>query len=159
LLSVKGIIKILLSNLNIEDILTRIKEIEGVKTFKEVANILSVSEVNISQWRKRGSIPYEKLIEYCKNKDIVLDWLITGRGAMRIIQSSPKQYAIVNIPPGLTREDIEDYMRATTKNEALIKEKDLLDQKIIRLEQALAEMNEEDRNRILNGFLLILGAI
>lgn len=87
------------------------------------------------------------------------DWLLTGSGAMHIIKSGPAQYAIVNIPPGLTREDVELYMRTRAETESLLKEKDIIDQKIYKIEQALSELDEEDRDRMLNGFLSILGAI
>lgn len=140
----------------IEDILSRIKQIENVTTFKDVADILNVSEVNISQWRKRNSIPYDKLIKYCKKNDVSFDWLITGRGPIYILKVSPKQYAIVDIPPGLTKEDIEIYLRARAQNESILKEKAILDQKIICIEQALSKLDEEDRDRILNAFLQIL---
>lgn len=85
-----------------------------------------------------------------------IDWILTGSGEMHLIKVSTKQYAIVDIPPGLTKEDIEIYLRARAQNESILKEKTILDQKIICIEQALSKLDAEDRDRILNAFLQIL---
>lgn len=64
----------------INDIINKIKELEDVKKYYEVANILNVSQSTFANWQTRGTIPYEVLLRYCKKKGLNLEWILTGEG-------------------------------------------------------------------------------
>jgi hypothetical protein len=61
---------------NISEILSLIKQIEGIKNDTELVNILEVSASTISTWRKRGTIPYDILYLYCKKRGYILNDLL-----------------------------------------------------------------------------------
>ena len=67
-----------------ERAISRIKEAEGLKYDADVAACLEVETKRVSQWKYRGTPPYEKLVEYSRKQGISLDWLLNERGPMRI---------------------------------------------------------------------------
>jgi len=64
---------------NSSTILDRIMEIEGISTDVELAKILDTKQNTLSNWRKRDSIPYDKIIQYCDMKSISLDFIFKGQ--------------------------------------------------------------------------------
>ncbi len=60
----------------------RLYEFLDVKTDKDLANKLNVNPENVSRWRKRNTIPYDVLTEFCHKHDINYFWLIYGEGDM-----------------------------------------------------------------------------
>jgi len=77
-------------NVIFEEILSRIKNATGVKTQKELAEILGIREASISEAKKRGGIPHEWVVKLALQKNISPEWLLRGRGPTYTI-SSPKQ--------------------------------------------------------------------
>ncbi|KAF0193200.1 MAG: hypothetical protein FD165_303 [Gammaproteobacteria bacterium] len=61
----------------------RIKQAEGLRYDADVADRLNVERKRLSQWKYRGTPPYEKLIDYSRKSGISLDWLLNDRGPMR----------------------------------------------------------------------------
>lgn len=55
---------------DIYKILNRIKGWFDISTDAELADLLGVKQNTISSWRSRGSIPYKKIIAFCKKHDI-----------------------------------------------------------------------------------------
>ncbi|MFK5892862.1 MAG: helix-turn-helix domain-containing protein [Pseudomonadota bacterium] len=65
-------------NFDIESILDRIKKTSSSKSHTELAATLKSSPQVVSTWKKRGTIPYEKIIEFAEAKDLSLDYLFYG---------------------------------------------------------------------------------
>lgn len=63
---------------NILEILSRIKELKGLKTDREVASFLGMTKTALSNHKTRGTIPYEKISTACELLGVYLDWLLTG---------------------------------------------------------------------------------
>jgi transcriptional regulator with XRE-family HTH domain len=60
-----------------------LKEIQSYLGFKkdiDFAEFLGISQSTLSNWHKRGSIDYERIISKCELIDA--NWLLTGRGEM-----------------------------------------------------------------------------
>lgn len=72
--------------LSADEILARVKIAENVKRDSELASILCTDAKNVSNWKKRGTVPYEKLVEYAIRSGVSLDWLILDRGPMKVDQ-------------------------------------------------------------------------
>lgn len=68
----------------VEEIVERIKSAEGLRFDTEVAPLFGVDKTTIGKWKSRGTIPYEYLINYAQQKGYSLDWLLLGRGPMKI---------------------------------------------------------------------------
>jgi DNA-binding transcriptional MerR regulator len=88
----------------IDEILFRIKQIEGINSNTELANILKVTPQNIYIWRKRNTIPYKELIGYCKNNLQSMDWLLTGKKLNQSLESAAKNIS----EPSVTYNDPRD---------------------------------------------------
>jgi len=81
--------------LTIEKILEVIKEIESANSDYHLASILHVSTSTLAMWRKRGSVPYKVLLDYCNDRDYHLDWLLNGSGHMyKVVRENSPEYLI-----------------------------------------------------------------
>ncbi|MDD5227323.1 MAG: helix-turn-helix transcriptional regulator [Methylococcales bacterium] len=70
------------SEISAENVITRLKQLLNVKTDLELAEILGVSKPTISAWRQRNSVPHTICIQIAQEKNVSLDWLLTGEGTM-----------------------------------------------------------------------------
>jgi hypothetical protein len=64
------------------EILDRLMDFKGLKSDNKLADILDVSPNTVSTWRKRNSIPFIKIIEFCDYESISLDYIFNGKGGM-----------------------------------------------------------------------------
>lgn len=62
----------------IEAILIRLAELTEASNDAQLADHLGVTRQVISKWKKRGTIPYEKIIDFAHREDISVDWLLFG---------------------------------------------------------------------------------
>lgn len=68
-------------SLDVNKILKRIGDILDTNSASEIANALGVSRQVLSGWKKRKTIPWEKLWEFSHDTDLPLTYLLTGRHA------------------------------------------------------------------------------
>lgn len=61
-------------------IINRIKEISGLRTDADVAKTLGLKPNTLSERKARDSVPFEEIFRYCVQKEIYLDWILTGVG-------------------------------------------------------------------------------
>jgi hypothetical protein len=61
----------------------RIKEALGCDSDAELAWVLGTSPQNVSHKRTRNSVPYREAIFVSVSASVSLDYLLTGRGALR----------------------------------------------------------------------------
>lgn len=83
----------------IENVLSRLSIVLGVKTDTELAKALGTTSSTISSWKTRESIPYAKCVELAEAKDISLDWLLTGVG--QIYRDQPATETAITSGTGL----------------------------------------------------------
>lgn len=79
---------------NISEILDMIMLIEGVNSDSKLVDILEVSQANISNWRKRGTIPYDILYKYCKKRGYILNEILDDdiNQSSNIVSEPQSQY-------------------------------------------------------------------
>lgn len=68
------------------EILDRIKESIGDKdkvTDKEIADIFGYKAVPFSQLKRRNSVPFEKILDYCKKEGLSPMYIFYGEGSLR----------------------------------------------------------------------------
>ncbi|MBL7105470.1 MAG: helix-turn-helix domain-containing protein [Bacteroidales bacterium] len=111
---------------SIVDILNRIKKIENVKSEYAIARILNKNQGTITNWKKRNIIPFEVLYSYCNKKKISFDWLLSGKGDHLV---SPE---------------------AKNNNDLI------LDRKIKNLISLLNQLDEKEKNILINSFTHII---
>ncbi|MDW7745862.1 helix-turn-helix domain-containing protein [Halomonas sp.] len=60
-------------------VLDRLARLTGAQTDAALADVLGTSRQVLSGWRKRGTIPYEKLVEFAQSsEDVSLNYLLWG---------------------------------------------------------------------------------
>lgn len=70
----------------LRQVLDRLKVLEGVRNDVDLAGPLATNKRNVSAWKERGTLPWERLHDYCQRRQISLEWLINGRGAREVTQ-------------------------------------------------------------------------
>ncbi|EBN9665436.1 transcriptional regulator [Salmonella enterica] len=65
-----------------EVVLARLKQVFSVSSDVALCEALSVSPQTLSSWKSRNKIPYANCVEVSTQRNISLDWLLTGRGGM-----------------------------------------------------------------------------
>ena len=68
----------------LRQVLDRLKTLEGVRNDADLAEPLATNKRNVSAWKERGTLPWERLHAYCLRRQISLEWLINGRGAAQV---------------------------------------------------------------------------
>ncbi len=68
----------------LRQVLDRIKSVEGVPNDVDLAEPLATNRRNIAAWKERGSLPWERLYDYCQRRRISLEWLLNGQGASQL---------------------------------------------------------------------------
>lgn len=64
----------------IESIIVKLKTSLKLKSDTEVAKALESDPRLLGTWKKRGTIPYEKIIKLCISKNINLQWMFSDSG-------------------------------------------------------------------------------
>jgi len=65
-----------------KNILERAKAYLGIKSDKELVEMLGIAQSTLSSWKKRESIDLDSIIALCEGAD--LNWLILGKGGDQI---------------------------------------------------------------------------
>ncbi len=65
-----------------DSITNRYMNFFGLRFQSDLAKLLGISKEGLTQFRPRGSLPYDKLIRIGLENKANLNWLFTGRGEM-----------------------------------------------------------------------------
>lgn len=63
--------------MNFSLVIVNLKKLLNVTTDAELATLLNMSKSNFSERKKRGSLPYENILNTCLEKEISLDKIFT----------------------------------------------------------------------------------
>ena len=84
-----------------EEIIERIKQAESLRYDTDVAVVLGAEKKHIGPWKARGQIPWERVLEYARQSGVSLDYLVLGRGPVRVsgfgVGEDMKHYGLVEI--------------------------------------------------------------
>ena len=64
-------------------IVDRLRRATGAHSDSELARILGVGKMTVSNWRSRDSRPYPQCLQVAQELGVSLDWLLLGQGEMR----------------------------------------------------------------------------
>lgn len=70
----------------IAGIIDRLKRASGARSDAEIAQLLGAERQNVTNWRRRGTIPYDKITAFALDTGVSLDWLLFERGPQKIDQ-------------------------------------------------------------------------
>ncbi len=77
----------------IKDIIS--SEIPGKKIFdKDIAQALSITQMNFATMKKRDKIPYTELLDFCASRSISINWLLYGQSPESLIEATDRFYKV-----------------------------------------------------------------
>lgn len=65
-----------------DKIIDWIKEYKNFNTDTELAIYLKVKPNTITTWKKRKAIPHKRIVAFCENESVSLDYILMGKGKM-----------------------------------------------------------------------------
>jgi hypothetical protein len=83
---------------NINEIIEKLRDVlssdkDTGKVFdKEIANALDLTSVNFATMKKRKSIPFSNILDFCAVKKISINWLLYGQDPSSLIDSTDKYW-------------------------------------------------------------------
>lgn len=78
------------------EVMNRIMELAGLTQQDQVADILNYSASALSQSKKRGSLPVNRLLATCKARGWDFDYVVYGKGATTSVSSEKSVSIAVN---------------------------------------------------------------
>ncbi len=75
----------------LRDVLSSEKEMQRVYD-KEIANALDLTSVNFATMKKRNSVPFSNILDFCALKKISINWLLYGQDPSSLIDSTDKYW-------------------------------------------------------------------
>ena len=85
---------------DLKKVIKKIKEIialekKGKKIFdKDVANALAIPQTTFATMKKRNSIPFKEILEYCANKKISINWLFFDQDIEMLAEETDKFFQV-----------------------------------------------------------------
>ena len=96
--------------LDFSEIIEKLKDLlsqqkQGKKIFdKDIATALNLTSVNLATLKKRNSIPYSNLLDFCALKKISINWLLYNQDPSSLIETTDKYwiryYPHINVSAG-----------------------------------------------------------
>jgi len=59
---------------------------------KEIANVLDLTSVNFATMKKRNSIPFSNILDFCALKKISINWMLYGQDPSSLVDSTDKYW-------------------------------------------------------------------
>ena len=104
--------------LNISEIIEKLRDVlisENTKNRvfdKDIANALDITTVNFATMKKRNSVPFSNILDFCALKKISINWLLYGQDPSSLIDSTDKYrikyYPTISVSAGGGAYDNED---------------------------------------------------
>ncbi len=101
-----------------ELVMTRLKKALGVQKDVELARILGISGPDFANRKRRGKIPWERVIEVSRLHNVNLHWLATGEGPMYrrgLEELSEQERKLLELFEELTPEQRREILAAAEK--------------------------------------------
>jgi len=104
--------------LNIYEIIEKLRDVlsseksDGKVFDKEIAQALDVTSVNFATMKKRNTIPFANILDFCALKKISINWMLYGQDPSSLIDSTDKYwikyFPTVNVSAGGGADGVED---------------------------------------------------
>lgn len=93
------------SNRNVDDLLIRLKEVYGAESDAELARSMGVSPAVIHNWRARGKVNLDVVVDRAQERGADVHWLLTGEErptgrVRRIVVEGGERSTVVDVRPG-----------------------------------------------------------
>jgi hypothetical protein len=74
--------KLMNSEFSFDEIMERLKIASNTRSYNALADMLGLSSSAFANLKKRGSLPYDKIIVLANSLNVSMDWILTGKGEM-----------------------------------------------------------------------------
>ncbi len=84
--------------LNINEIIEKLRDVlssekKSGKVFdKDIANALDLTSVNFATMKKRNSVPFSNILDFCALKKISINWLLYGQDPSSLVDSTDRYW-------------------------------------------------------------------
>ncbi len=85
---------------DLKNVIKKIKDIIALekkdkKVFdKDVANALAIPQTTFATMKKRNSIPFKEILEYCANKKLSINWLFFDQSIEMLVEETDKFFQV-----------------------------------------------------------------
>ena len=96
--------------LNISEIIEKLRDVlssekgSGKIFDKDIANALELTSVNFATMKKRNSVPFSNILDFCALKKISINWLLYGQDPSSLVDSTDrywiKYFPTINVSAG-----------------------------------------------------------
>lgn len=103
---------------NINEIIEKLRDVlssekkDGKIFDKEIASALDLTSVNFATMKKRNSVPFSNILDFCALKKISINWMLYGQDPSSLIDSTDrywiKYFPTVSVSAGGGSFDAED---------------------------------------------------
>jgi len=103
---------------NISEIIEKLRDVlssekdDGKVFDKEIASALDLTSVNFATMKKRNSVPFSNILDFCALKKISINWMLYGQDPSSLIDSTDKYwikyFPTVSVSAGGGAYDSED---------------------------------------------------
>ena len=103
---------------NINEIIEKLRDVlssekkDGKIFDKEIATALDLTSVNFATMKKRNSVPFSNILDFCALKKISINWMLYGQDPSSLIDSTDrywiKYFPTVSVSAGGGSFDAED---------------------------------------------------
>jgi len=103
---------------NINEIIEKLRDVlssekkDGKVFDKDIANALELTSVNFATMKKRNSVPFSNILDFCALKKISINWMLYGQDPSSLIDSTDrywiKYFPTINVSAGGGAYESED---------------------------------------------------
>jgi len=103
---------------NINEIIEKLRDVlssekdDGKVFDKEIASALDLTSVNFATMKKRNSVPFSNILDFCALKKISINWMLYGQDPSSLIDSTDKYwikyFPTINVSAGGGAYESED---------------------------------------------------
>lgn len=103
--------------LKLDEIIEKLRDVlssekKGKVFDKDIATALDITSVNFATMKKRNSVPYSNILDFCAIKKISINWMLYGQDPSSLVDSTDRYwiryYPSINVSAGGGAYDEED---------------------------------------------------
>lgn len=110
-----------MGNNSAADVLDRLQIALGVRNDSQLCEATKTNRQTMGNWRSRDSVPYSLCVSVAEEKNVSLDWLLTGTGTIHrqgvensciSVEKNAQEEKVLSLFRALNEEDQRDIQRA-----------------------------------------------